>query len=122
GRPLPGRGVMFVGDRGAMITGGAAGQWALLPASKFQGFTKPAPTLPRSPGHHREWLDACKGGKPAGSNFEYAARLTELALLGVLSLRLGRRIEWDPQAMAVKGVPEAEPIIREPYRAGWELS
>jgi hypothetical protein len=75
----------------------------------------------RSKGHHRDWLDACKGGAPASSNFEYGARLTELVLLGALALRLGRRIDWDPERMEARGISEAEPIIREPYRAGWEL-
>ena len=73
-------------------------------------------------GHHRDWLDACKGGPPAGSPFEYGARLTELALLGVLALRLGKGIDWDAERMEARGIPEAEPIINGRYRAGWELN
>jgi len=38
-------------------------------------------TLPRSPGHYQEWIDACKGGKPAESNFGWAGPLTETVLL-----------------------------------------
>ena len=56
---------------------------------------KPAATLKRSNGHHRDWIDACKGGEPASSHFGYGAHLTELAHLGNLSLRLKRPIEWD---------------------------
>ncbi len=122
GQPLPPRGVLFVGDKGAMLTGGAGGAPTLLPASRSAAYTKPAPTLARSKGHHRDWLDACKGGPAASSHFEYGARLTELALLGVIALRLGRRIDWDAERMEAKGLPEAEPLIREPYRAGWELA
>jgi predicted dehydrogenase len=121
GQVLPPRGVLFIGDRGAMLCGGAGGTPQLLPESQSARFTKPKPTIPRSNGHHRDWLDACKGGPPASSHFEYGARLTELALLGVLSLRLGRRIEWDAERMEAKNVGEAEPIVREPYREGWEL-
>ena len=44
------------------------------------------------------------------------------ALLGALALRLGRRIDWDAERMEARGIAEAEPIIREPYRAGWEPS
>ncbi len=40
----------------------------------------PPETIPRSKGHHRDWLDACKGGPAASSNFEYGARLTEICL------------------------------------------
>ena len=121
GKPLIPRGVLFVGDKGAILSGGAGGTPTLLPESKFKGYAKPTPTLARSKGHHRDWLDACKGGAPASSNFEYGARLTELALLGALALRLGRRIDWDAERMEARGLSEAEAIIRETYRAGWEL-
>lgn len=121
GQPLIPRGVLFIGDRGAILTGGAGGTPRALPESRFGGLSKPAPTLPRSQGHHRDWLDACKGGPPASSHFEYGARLTELALLGALSLRLQRRIDWDAERMEARGLTEADRIIREPYRAGWEL-
>jgi predicted dehydrogenase len=121
GQPLIPRGVLFIGDKGAILTGGSGGTPRLLPDSKYKGFARPKPTIPRSKGHHRDWLDACKGGPPASSHFEYGARLTELSLLGTLALRLGRRVDWDPDRMEVKGQADAEPMIREPYRAGWEL-
>jgi hypothetical protein len=83
---------------------------------------RPKPTLLRSKGHHRDWLDACKGGPAASSHFEYGARLTELALLGALALRLGRRIDWDAERMEARGIADADPMIRGSYRAGWELT
>jgi predicted dehydrogenase len=118
---LPPRGVLFVGDSGVILTGGAGGTPRLLPAGRAESFTKPPQTLTRSKGHHRDWLDACKGGPPASSHFEYGARLTELALLGVLALRLRQRVDWDAAEMEARGIGEAEPIIREPYRQGWEI-
>ena len=94
----------------------------LLPDKLAKSYKQPAPTLPRSPGHHREWIDACKGGAPSGTEFGYAARLTELALLGVLAIRSGKKIHWDAKSMCAKGLPEADAIINgEPYREGWEL-
>lgn len=122
GAPLLPRGVLFIGDQGAILTSGSGGTPRLLPESKYKAYTRPKPSLVRSKGHHRDWLDACKGGPPASGNFEYGARLTELALLGVVALRLGRRIEWDAERMEVKGTSDAEAFIREPYRAGWELA
>lgn len=62
GTPLPGRGVMFVGDKGRMLCEGAGGAPRLLPDERNQEYRKPKPTIPRSKGHHRDWLDACKGG------------------------------------------------------------
>src|SRR5439155_4712946 len=72
GESLPARGELFVGDKGVMLCGGSGSPPRLLPRSKPEGVPQ---TLPRSNGHHRDWLDACKGGQPAGSNFEYGARL-----------------------------------------------
>ena len=91
----------------------------MLPESKHEAYQPPPKTIARSKGHHRDWIDACKGGPPASSNFEYGARLTELLMLGVLSLRTRARIHWDAAAMKAKGVPAADAIIREPYRSGW---
>jgi predicted dehydrogenase len=116
---LPGRGVLFVGDKGTLLCGGAGGKPRLLEPANG---TPPSPTLPRSNGHHRDWIDACKGGKPASSNFEYGARLTEIALLGVLSLRTGRRILWNATDMKATGFPDADAVIKESYRKGWELA
>jgi hypothetical protein len=78
-------------------------------------------TIKRSRGHHREWLDACKGGPAPVSNFEYGARLTEIGLLGLLAVRAGKPIEWEAEKMQVKGMPALERIIRGTYRKGWEV-
>jgi predicted dehydrogenase len=121
GEGLPPRGVLFVGDKGKLLCGGAGGRPRLLGPSQTN-VSKPPSTLPRSPGHHREWLDACKGGKTPGSNFAYGARLTEIVLLGVLALRADRRIEWDAANLKAKGVPGADAIIKENYRQGWEIT
>lgn len=119
---MPDRGILFVGDKGLLVCGGAGGRPYLLPDSKMAGYKTPAPTLRRSKGHHRDWLDAIKGGPTPCSNFEYGAQLTELALLGLVSLRTGRKIYWDAANMKAKGVPEADAIIKEQYRKGWEIA
>jgi predicted dehydrogenase len=115
------RGVLFVGDKGTIACEGAGGPPQLALFDKSATFEKPKPTLKRSPGHHRDWIDACKGGEPAGSNFEYGARLTEITLLGVLGLRMGKKIRWDAAKMQVPGMPAADEIIHGTYRKGWEL-
>ncbi|MGE3313077.1 MAG: Gfo/Idh/MocA family protein [Limisphaerales bacterium] len=118
---MPGRGCLFVGDKGTMICPGLGGKPMLLPEDRNETYRAPKKTLARSKGHHRDWIDACKGGPSASSHFEYGARLTELLLLGVLSLRTGKPIEWDGPAMKAKNAPEAEAIIKETYRPGWEV-
>ena len=122
GTLLPARGVMFVGDKGRMLCEGAGGPPRLLPDERNQEYQKPKPTIPRSKGHHRDWLDACKGGPPASANFEYGARLTEIVLLGILSLRTGQKIYWDAENMRASGLPAADAIIKESYRTGWRIA
>ncbi len=121
---LVNRGAMFIGEKGIILNnGGASVAPRIFPESLAASFTPPAPSIPRTKGHHREWVDAIKGGPPAMSNFGYASRLTEITLLGVLSLRLGgEKIYWDSANMKAIGLPEADRIIREPVREGWEMA
>lgn len=115
------RGVLFIGDKGKLLCEEAGGQPRLLPYKKTAEYKKPAKTIPRVKGHHADWIQACKGGTPASANFSYGARLTELGLLGTLSLRTGKKIYWDSENMIAKGCPEADQFIKEEYRKGWEL-
>ncbi len=119
--PLPGRGVIFVGEKGVIQCDGAGGAPRLFPET-LRTAPKPAATIKRSNGHHRDWIDACKGGDPASSHFAYGAHLTEIAHLGNLALRLGKAIEWDAANLRVPGRPEADAIIRGTYRKGWEIA
>lgn len=121
GTTLGGRGALFVGDKGVMLSQ-TGSEPKLFPAERQSEFQRPAPTLPRSKGHHRDWLDAIKGGPPAGSNFAYGARLTEVVLLGVASLRTGKTIEWDAANLKATNLPDADAVIHETYRKGWELA
>jgi hypothetical protein len=82
----------------------------------------PAKSLPRiEGGHFAEWLRACKGGPAAGSNFSYAARLTELCLLSNVGVRAGRVVEWDHAAMRVTNLPEANQYVTKEYRSGFGI-
>ena len=79
-----------------------------------------AETLPKSPGHVKEWALACLGGseKPY-SDFETGGHLTEIALSGVVAGRVGKTLEWDGVAMKAKNAPEADQYIHAKYRQGW---
>jgi hypothetical protein len=114
--------VLFVGEKGKILCGAAGGPPKILPATAHEAYEKPKHTLARSKGHHRDWLDAIKGGPEASSNFEYGARLSEIVLLGVASLRLRKKLIWDPETMTAAGTPEAEGVFRGTYRKGWEIA
>ena len=117
-----GNGIIFLGEKGVISCAGWGGAPRIIPDSKMDSYQRPAKTIPRSKGHHRDWLAACKGGKPASSNFEYGARLTEIVLLGNVALRSGQRIEWDSANLKARNVPEADKLIKEQYRSGWEIA
>jgi predicted dehydrogenase len=114
-------GVLFVGERGYITAAGWSGMPRLLPRELHRSYDRPAKTLPRVPGHHADWLRACKGGPPASGQFGYGARLTEFMLLGNVALRTGKRLSWDAPSMKATNAPEADQYLRQPYRSGWEL-
>ncbi len=118
--PQWGSGVLFVGDKGMLLAD--YGKHMLLPEADFADFEAPEPFIPKSKGHYAEWIHACKTGEPTTCNFEYAGWLTEANHLGNVAYRVGKKIEWDAQNMTAKNLPEAERLIRRPYRQGWSLS
>lgn len=114
-------GSLFIGDKGVLTTGCYGNATRLLPESRMQAYELPPKTIPRARGHYKEWIAACKGGEPAGSNFEYSGPLTEMVSLGNVALRVGEKINWDAKNMKVTNVPEANKYVRREYRTGWSL-
>jgi hypothetical protein len=108
---------MYVGDKGIMLRD------RLIPDKKWAEFGRPPRKLPRSPGHWKEWLDACRGGKPAGSNFpDHAAHLAEIVLLGNIAIRMNQKLEWDAVNMKFPSCPEADKFVNPTYRQGFALA
>ena len=114
-------GSLLIGDKG-MITTGTYGEWTrLLPIEKMRDYEFPPEFLPRSPGHYRDWIRACKGGVPACSNFSIAAPFTEWIALGALAVKLNTRLEWDSAAMRITNNSEANDLLKPFVRKGWDL-
>ena len=87
--------------------------------------TKAVPeSIPRSKGHYQEWVDAIRGGAPAYSNFDIAAYLTEIILLGCVALNVGvgEKLDWDGPNMRARNNKRAADFVKGHYRAGWKLS
>lgn len=116
-----GNGILFIGDKGMITCPGWAGKPRRLPGSKDDPNHRPPQKLKRVNGHHRDWLDACKGGPQSSANFEYGAALTEVGLLGLVAMRVKKKIYWDAQAMKFTNAPEADQFLKEKYRPGWEV-
>lgn len=113
----------LVGSKGLLGCGTHAGTPVIFPdqVSSDWKAKPPMQTIPRvAGGPFREWMRAIKGDGPEpGSNFDYAAKLTEIILLGVLAQRLNTRIEWDAKEGRVTNHPELSKFVREPVRPGW---
>ena len=123
GLALSDNGIYFVGDKGTLLCGGWSDTPCLIPQSKRDEFSKPPATIPRSIGHRAEWVQACKDRKPedAKAGFWYSGPFTEALLVGNLATRLQKRIEWDALNMRARNAPEADAIIRKPYRPGFGI-
>lgn len=122
GEAVAGSGSLFVGSKGKLYSPDDYGQeHVLLPRAQFEGIQKPAPTLPRSPGHHAEWIEGCKGGPAPLSSFSYAGPLTEALLLGNVAMFSGQQILWDSAALKATNCPEADALVRREYRKGWKV-
>ena len=111
-------GVAFVGEKGILASD--HGKHLLSPSASFADYQPPEPSIPRSLGHHAEWLHACKTGEPTTCNFDYSGALIEHNLLGNVAHRAGKKLEWDAAEMKAKGTPEASRFLTKTYRKGWD--
>jgi predicted dehydrogenase len=116
-------GAVVIGNMGTIVYGShGAGQVRLIPEAKMLAYKKPAQTIPRVKEHHWDWLQAIKNGTKSGSDFNYGGPLTEVALLGVIAIKMaGMKLEWDAKKARFKNSSEANQFINPPYRTGWKL-
>lgn len=115
-------GTLFIGDKGKVLDD------VIVPKSLRESYKRPEPYIPSSPGHEMEWILACKGGAPAGSNFDWAGPLTETVLLGNITLRKelrdklgGQVLTFDPENLTIPNMPEANKFLHNEYREGWSF-
>lgn len=108
--------VTYIGEEGTLMG------HRLIPESRMKAYGRPPRRLPRSVGHYQEWIDACRGGPAAGSDFvKHAGLLTEVCLLGNVALRAGKQLLWDGQAMRITNDEDANRYLHREYRKGWSL-
>jgi len=125
GRNVVDTGAVVFGDKGAIMYGShGAGGVRIIPEAKMQAYQRPAKSIPRVPtgNHQRDWVDAIRAGRKAGSDFSYGGPLSELATLGVIAIKMaGTKLQYDAANTRFPNCPEADKYINPPYRAGWTL-
>jgi predicted dehydrogenase len=127
-RVLPDSGNLFIGTKGKLLVeGDYADSPRLIPTKWMNEFKKNMPPrLEGSPGHHEEFILACRGEKPwdfPKSNFTYAGPLVEAMNLANVAVRLDKKLKWDPKTMKCPGTPQADVLIKRPYRKEfWDVT
>ena len=119
-------GRLLIGDKGIILSTSRSNADSIYPETCAKEAAQVPKIIPRSQGHYREWIEACKGGPPPGANFSWAGPLTEAVLLGNVALRMQLREEltlyrlmWDSAAFKFTNLDEANQFLRRQYRSGW---
>ena len=116
------KGVIFSGDKGFLIADYDYRVLMLKGDMTHYDSPKSDELIPPSPGHHNEWIIACKTGKPTLCNFDYSGALIEHNMLALAAYRVGKKLEWDAENLKATNCPEVDEYIRKTYRKGWVLN
>lgn len=130
---LPPSGCLLIGDKGKLFSPDDYGsqffiqvgnEKKLVAGDEHEAVRAVPQTIPRSPGHNEEWIAMMRENKPAYSNFDIAAYLTEIILLGCIGMRVGvgKPMEWDGPNMRSPNRPEAAKFVSLQTRDGWSLT
>ena len=115
---LPANGCLLVGEQGSLLAD-PYGKALLFPSESFPGIQ--APTV-EAKHHWHIWVDACLGEAEVNASFDYAAKLTEIALLGNVAMRFPHEtLNYDAEKMQFPNRPEANVFLRPTIRSGWKI-
>jgi predicted dehydrogenase len=125
-----GGGVIIIGEKGILMHETYGKNPRLFPESLMEAAAKAPQKYDRietdndkNPLHRQNWAKACKGQAKATSPFEYASKLTETMLLGIVALKTGQgaQIRYDGEKGEITNVKEANQYLHREYRKGWIL-
>jgi len=130
GQQGSGYNLIFVGSKGYLGTSGRGEGVGLLPGSRWADYKLPNAYLPRSAGastgdnhraHCHDWVNACKGGAPACSNFSIAGPYTEWLVLGAAAVHADGKLLWDNAKGEFSNNKEVNKWVKPTFRKGWDL-
>jgi hypothetical protein len=123
GYPRAGWGDLLVGSKGSIYSNCPWNtRYVLLPRERFQDVQGgPPQVIPQSIGHHREWVEACKGNGQTFSSFEIGGPLTELMQLVNLATLVEGPVEYDVARGRIINSTAGQQLLHRPYRRGWVI-
>jgi predicted dehydrogenase len=120
-----GHGAMFTGSKGFIIADFESRMIIPFGDEADMTYYKPRNKESLIPpvGHfQKQWLDACREpSKKTACDFGYSADMIEQMLLGLVSYRVGKKIQYDPKTGTSPDTPEANVFMGKEYRPGWSL-
>ncbi len=112
--------VLFEGEKGSIAV--SRGKIESNPPEILKEPLKPGDVhLYVSKNHHKNWLDCIQSRELPICDVAIGHRSATVCHLGNISVRLGRKLTWDPVAETIVGDPEAARMLARPYRAPWHL-
>jgi hypothetical protein len=111
----------YFGTKGMAVSGWWMGGTRLFPESFMQEVGRPKTVLPRSKGHEADFLEAVRTGGRSSADFDYSARLTEIMLVGNVSLLVREKLTYDFRAGRFTNSDRANALLKREPRQGWEF-
>jgi len=116
-------GAYFYGTKGTLHIGWRDG-WTFHPANTKEQAIHEDSQLQEPDGHNlkllwADFLESLGGSRAPVASIERAHRSSVLPLLGMISLRVGRSLQWDGEKEQIVGDPDASALLKRPYRGPW---
>jgi predicted dehydrogenase len=121
GQDMPDEGLLFVGENGKLFCGFSGDRPQLIPEKSMRAFVQPPKTLPRPVDELSQWVQACRGERPARARFQEVRAINEALLLGSIAYRVPQKLHWDSKSMRFTNSEDANKLLFRKYRSGWEL-
>ncbi|OYP33053.1 oxidoreductase [Rhodopirellula sp. MGV] len=116
-------GCYFYGTNGTVHMGWRDG-WTFYPADSKKPVIHEDHQLQEPDGHNiqllwKDFLNSIETGQKPAADIVIGHQATTLSLLGMLSMKLGRSIQWDGDREMIPNDPEAAALMRRDYRGDW---
>ena len=112
----------YFGTKGTAVSGWWMNDTRLFPESFQQEVGRPQRVLPRvQGGHEADFLNAIRSGSRSSADFDYAARLTEIMLVGNMALLVRDKLKYDFRTGRFTNSDRANALLQRDPRPGWEF-